>query len=139
METLQVRTSRRAELVDITTQVREAVQHSGVAEGVAHLWSFHTTCGLTVNEGADPDVARDIAWKLGELVPKDEPSYRHGEGNSDSHVKTTLVNPGVTLLVSQGDLVLGTWQAVFLAEFDGPRTRTVGVQVVPAAAGSTGS
>jgi thiamine phosphate synthase YjbQ (UPF0047 family) len=112
METVEVRTSRREELVNITAPVREAVGRSGVREGVAHLWSFHTTCGLTVNEGADP--------------------YRHAEGNSDSHVKTSLVNPGATLLVSDGDLVLGTWQAVFLAEFDGPRTRTVGVQVVPA-------
>jgi len=132
METLQVRTSRRSELVDITVQVREAVRRIGVAEGVAHLWSFHTTCGLTVNEGADPDVARDIDWKLGELVPHDESSYRHAEGNSDSHVKTSLMNPGATLLVSKGELVLGTWQAVFLAEFDGPRTRKVGLQVVSA-------
>ena len=132
METLQVKTSRRSELVDITEQVREAVRHFGVAEGVAHLWSFHTTCALTVNEGADPDVARDIDWKLGELVPHDESSYRHAEGNSDSHVKTSLVNPGATLLVSKGELVLGTWQAVFLAEFDGPRTRKVGLQVVSA-------
>jgi len=132
MQTLQIRTSRRAELVDITEQVREAVRGCGVAEGVAHLWSLHTTCGLTVNEGADPDVALDIEWKLGQLVPHDEPSYRHAEGNSDSHVKTSLVNPGATLLISNGDLVLGTWQAVFLAEFDGPRTRKLGLQVVPA-------
>ncbi|KPK59005.1 MAG: hypothetical protein AMS21_10245 [Gemmatimonas sp. SG8_38_2] len=132
MQTLQIRTSRRAELVDITEQVRQAVRACGVAEGVAHLWSFHTTCGLTVNEGADPDVALDIEWKLGQLVPRDEPSYRHAEGNSDSHVKTSLVNPGAALLISNGDLVLGTWQAVFLAEFDGPRTRRLGLQVVPA-------
>jgi secondary thiamine-phosphate synthase enzyme len=132
MQTLQIRTSRRAELVDITEQIRKAVRGCGVAEGVAHLWSLHTTCGLTVNEGADPDVALDIEWKLGQLVPHDEPSYRHAEGNSDSHVKTSLVNPGATLLISNGDLVLGTWQAIFLAEFDGPRTRKLGLQVVPA-------
>jgi secondary thiamine-phosphate synthase enzyme len=132
METLEVRTSRREELVDITAAVREAVRRTGVEEGVAHLWSFHTTCALTVNEGADPDVARDIAWKLAEMVPQDESSYRHAEGNSDSHVKTSMVNPGAALLVSNGDLVLGTWQAVFLAEFDGPRKRKVGVQVVSA-------
>ena len=132
METLQVKTSRRSELVDISVQVRDAVRRFDVAEGVAHLWSFHTTCGLTINEGADPDVARDIDWKLGELVPHDESSYRHAEGNSDAHVKTSLVNPGATLLVSDGELVLGTWQAVFLAEFDGPRTRKVGLQVVSA-------
>lgn len=132
METLKVQTSSRSELVDITRQVREAVRKSGVKEGVAHLWSFHTTCGLTVNEGADPDVARDIAWKLEDLVPQDESSYRHAEGNSDSHVKTSLVNPGATLLITDGDLALGTWQAIFLAEFDGPRARKVGLQVVAA-------
>jgi secondary thiamine-phosphate synthase enzyme len=132
METLEIRTSSREELVEITGQVREAVRRAGVNEGVAHLWSFHTTCGLTVNEGADPNVARDIAWKLGELVPHAEPAYRHAEGNSDSHVKTSLINPGATLLVAHGDIVLGTWQAVFLAEFDGPRVRKVGLQVVAA-------
>lgn len=132
MQTLEIRTGRRNQLVDITPQVRDAVRRSGVVEGVAHLWSFHTTCGLTVNEGADPDVARDIEWKLSDLVPDEEASYRHAEGNSDSHIKTSMVNPGAALLVSEGDLVLGTWQAVFLCEFDGPRLRKVGLQVVPA-------
>jgi secondary thiamine-phosphate synthase enzyme len=131
METLQIKTSRRSELLDITAQVREAVRRTGVQEGVAHLWSFHTTCGLTVNEGADPDVARDIDWKLGQLVPHDD-GYHHAEGNSDSHVKTSLVNPGAAVLIAGGDLVLGTWQAIFLCEFDGPRTRKVGVQAVAA-------
>lgn len=131
METVEIRTSRREELVEITGQVREAVMRAGVTEGIAQLWSFHTTCGLTVNEGADPAVARDIAWKLAELVPN-ESAYHHAEGNSDSHVKTSLINPGVTLLVADGDIVLGRWQAVFLAEFDGPRVRRVGVQVVAA-------
>ncbi len=129
MEILKVKTSRRSELVDITAQVREAVRRTGVDEGVAHLWSFHTTCGLTVNEGADPDVARDIDWKLEQLVPRDE-GYHHAEGNSDSHVKTSMMNPGAALLVSKGDIALGTWQAVFRCEFDGPRTRKVGIQVV---------
>lgn len=133
MQTLQIRTSRRTELLDITAQVRDAVRNTAVSEGVAHLWSFHTTCGLTVNEGADPDVARDIAWKLDDLVPRDDSSYQHAEGNSDSHIKTSLMNPGATLLVTNGDIALGTWQAVFLVEFDGPRLRKVGVQVVAAA------
>jgi len=133
MQTLQIRTARRTELVDITAQVREAIRKTGVRDGVAHLWSFHTTCGLTVNEGADPDVARDIAWKLGDLVPTDDASYQHAEGNSDAHIKTSLMNPGAALLVTNGDVALGTWPAVFLAEFDGPRLRKVGVQVVPAA------
>jgi len=133
MQTLEIRTSSREQLVDITAQVREAVRRAGVGEGIAHLWSFHTTCGLTVNEGADPDVAKDISWKLQQLVPRDEAAYKHAEGNSDSHVKTSLAGPGTVLLVSDGDIVLGTWQAVFLAEFDGPRVRKVGVQVIPAA------
>ena len=132
METREIRTSRREELVEITKKVREAVRRTGVQEGVAHLWSFHTTCGLTVNEGADPDVARDIAWKLGDLVPHAEAAYRHAEGNSASHGKTSLINPAATLLVADGDIVLGTWQAVFLAEFDGPRVRRVAVQTVSA-------
>lgn len=133
MQKLEIRTHQRTELVDITAQVREAVKKAGVVEGIVHLWSFHTTCGITVNEGADPDVATDIAAKLDRLAPRDESFYRHAEGNSDSHVKTSLVNPGAALIVSDGDIALGTWQAVFLAEFDGPRVRKVGVQVLPAA------
>ena len=133
MQKLEIRTHQRTELVDITAEVREAVRQAGVQEGIAHLWSFHTTCGITVNEGADPDVATDIAAKLDRLAPRDESFYRHAEGNSDSHVKTSMVNPGAALIVSDGDIALGTWQAVFLAEFDGPRVRKVGVQVVPVA------
>lgn len=136
METLEIRTNTRSELLDITSMVREAVERSGVRDGVAHLWSMHTTCGVTINEGADPDVARDIAWKLDRLVPEGESGYRHAEGNSDSHVKTSVVGPGATLLVSDGDVVLGTWQAVFLAEFDGPRQRRLAVQVIAARQGS---
>lgn len=135
MRTLEIRSRRRSELIDITRQVREAVGAAGVEEGVAHLWSFHTTCGLTVNEGADPAVAGDIATKLEDLAPKDDPRYQHAEGNSDAHVKTSLIGPGATLLVTNGDVALGRWQAIFLAEFDGPRTRKVGLQIVPVADG----
>lgn len=131
MKKIEVRTFHRNEMVDITQQVRDVIREIGTQEGVAHLWSFHTTAGLTVNEGADPDVARDITWKLCELVPEQEKHYRHGEGNSDSHVKTTLVGPSIAIIVSQTEPVLGTWQAVFLCEFDGPRRRTVGIQVIP--------
>ncbi len=102
---------------------------SGVVEGVVHLWSFHTTCALTVNENADPDVARDLVWKMGDLVPQNEVAYRHREGNSDSHVKTSLFGPGLTLLIHRGDLILGTWQGIFLAEWDGPRTRRVAMRI----------
>jgi len=127
-ERIRVRTREREELLDITGQVREAVRASGVADGVAHLWVLHTTCALTVNEGADPDVARDMVHALRRLVPR-EGDYRHGEGNSDSHVKTSLFGPGLTLLVEDGAPLLGIWQRVFLAEWDGPRTREIAVVV----------
>ena len=122
---LEVKTTRRAEMVNIGAQIRDAVLGSGLPEGTLHLWSLHTTCALTVNEAADPDVARDLVWKMGELVPNNEVSYRHGEGNSDSHLKTSLFGPGLTLLIHRGDLVLGAWQGIFLAEWDGPRTRRI--------------
>ena len=96
---LQVRTGERETLVDIGPQVVAAVRASRVWSGVVHLWALHTTCGLTVNENADPDVARDMVAKLGHMVPKEESFYRHVEGNSDSHIKTSLFGPGLTLLV----------------------------------------
>jgi len=130
MTTLEIPTRSREELVDIGPQVQRAVQEAGVREGVVHLWALHTTCGLTVNENADPDVPRDMVRKMRELVPKDESYYRHAEGNSDSHVKTSLFGPGLTLLVHQGRLVLGRWQGVFLSEWDGPRTRKVALKIV---------
>ena len=129
MRFLEIKTARREELIDFGAQLREAVRASGVQEGVVHLWSMHTTCALTVNENADPDVARDLVWKMGRLVPQDEASYRHREGNSDSHLKTSMFGPGLALLLHQGELVLGTWQGVFLAEWDGPRTRRVALKI----------
>lgn len=124
----QVTTSRRAQLVDITAQVGEAVQRSGVKDGVCHVFVPHTTAGVTINEGADPDVAADIESHLGELVPK-EAAFEHAEGNSDSHIKTVLVGPSCAAPVRAGKLALGTWQAIFLCEWDGPRTRRVEVGV----------
>jgi secondary thiamine-phosphate synthase enzyme len=128
---LEVRTQHRTELVDIGHQVREAVLGSGLIEGSVILWSMHTTCALTVNENADPDVARDLAWKMGRLVPHDEAGYRHGEGNSDAHVKTSLFGPGLTLIIHRGEILLGTWQGIYLVEWDGPRTRRVAVRICP--------
>ncbi|MBX6364259.1 MAG: YjbQ family protein [Gemmatimonadetes bacterium] len=127
---ITVDTTEREQLVDITRAVRQKIRESGVQDGVAHLWSLHTTCALTVNEGADPDVARDIVAFLRRLVPQ-HGDWRHTEGNSDAHLKTSLVGPGLTLLVERGDLLLGTWQHVFLAEWDGPRTRQLALVVVP--------
>ncbi|HSJ14838.1 MAG TPA: secondary thiamine-phosphate synthase enzyme YjbQ [Longimicrobiales bacterium] len=121
---ISVESTDREQLIDITRRVQEQVTASGVRDGVVQLWSLHTTCALTVNEGADPDVARDILDFLRRLVPRDA-DFRHAEGNSDAHLKVAFVGPGLTLLVEHGTLVLGTWQKVFLAEFDGPRTRQI--------------
>ncbi len=123
-----VRTTRRSQLVDITPRVAEAVEKSGVTEGVCHVFIPHTTAGVTINEGADPDVATDVASHMTEMVPK-EAAFEHAEGNSDSHIKTVLVGASCAAPVRDGKLALGTWQAVFLCEWDGPRTRRVEVGV----------
>lgn len=128
--TLEVKTARRAQLVDITEMVAELVERTGVKDGICHVFVPHTTAGVTINEGADPDVARDIEAQLARMVPKDA-GYKHGEGNSDSHIKTAMVGPSCTAPVRGGRLALGTWQAVFLCEWDGPRTRQVEVTVAP--------
>ena len=126
--TLEVKTTRRAQLVDITELVADAASRSGVDAGVCHIYVPHTTAGVTINEGADPDVAHDIEARLEHLVPE-EAGYEHAEGNSDSHIKTALVGPSCAAPVRDGKLALGTWQAVFLCEWDGPRTRRVEVAV----------
>jgi len=129
IHTLNVRTSRRIEMVDITGQIQELVRSSGVEEGVCHLFSAHTTAGLTINENADPSVQADILMVLNKIISDQEP-YRHAEGNSPAHIKTSLMGPNLTVLVSQGRLLLGTWQGVFLSEFDGPRTRKVHLKIM---------
>jgi secondary thiamine-phosphate synthase enzyme len=126
--TFEVSTRRRTQLVDITERVGEAVEGFGVAEGLCFVFVPHTTAGVTINEGADPDVATDIESHLAELVPR-EAAFEHEEGNSDSHIKTVLVGPSCTTPVRGGKLALGTWQAIFLCEWDGPRTRRVEVAV----------
>jgi len=127
--TFEVRTRRRAHLVDITDQVAEAVRQSAVTDGVCHVFVPHTTAGVTINEGADPDVANDIESHLGEIVPK-EAAFEHAEGNSDSHIKAVLVGPSCAAPVREGKLALGQWQAIFLCEWDGPRTRRVDVNIL---------
>jgi secondary thiamine-phosphate synthase enzyme len=133
VERLDLRTTRRAEMLEITARVREVVRRSGVSEGVAVVQSLHTTAGLTVNENADPDVVHDVLARLDRLFPQDEPYFRHAEGNSDSHLKTSFMGTTATVLVSGGDLVLGRWQGIWFCEFDGPRERQVAVQVLSAA------
>lgn len=130
MEEIRVRTSRRSEMVEITDRVQHVVDRGGVRDGIAVLQSLHTTAGLTINENADPDVVHDVLAKLERLVPHEEAFYRHAEGNSDSHLKTSFFGPSLTVIVSGGRLVLGTWQGIWLCEFDGPRERRVAVQLL---------
>ena len=134
MQRISVRTPQFQCLEDVTAQVNEAVRHSGVDEGVCHVFVPHTTAGLVINENADPDVCTDLIAKLEALVPV-EGDYKHFEGNAHAHIKSSLVGQSHTVPVAGGKLALGRWQAVFLAEFDGPRQRELRVTVVPAAAG----
>jgi len=129
--TFTIRTTRRDEMVDITRKVAEVVGRAGLANGACVVFVPHTTAGVTINEHADPAVARDILTALDGMVPWDGP-YVHDEGNSAAHVKATLTGSSVTALVEDGRLSLGTWQGVFLCEYDGPRTREVWVSCMPA-------
>jgi secondary thiamine-phosphate synthase enzyme len=117
---------------EITREMEAVVERSGVKEGVLFAQCLHTTAGLTINENADPNVVRDLVAKLERMIPKEESFYRHAEGNSDSHMKTSLFGPSLTVLVSAGRLVLGSWQGVYLCEWDGPRERRVATQIMGA-------
>lgn len=126
---LEIRTRAHSELVDLTAQVQKVVAESGIQEGICHIFAPHTTAGLTLNENWDPTVRDDLVQALEAMAP--EIPYRHTEGNSPSHLKATLVGTHATLFVNRGRLVLGSWQGIFLAEFDGPRHRQVLIKVVP--------
>jgi secondary thiamine-phosphate synthase enzyme len=126
---LTVPTSRHRDFVDITSRVQAVVQRSGVGDGICLVYSPHTTAGVTLNENADPDVVSDLLAAFADLLG-DERRFRHAEGNSGGHALTSLVGPSVALPVQNGQLSLGQWQAIYLCEFDGPRQRTVQVQVL---------
>ena len=126
---IEVKSRNRTEMIDITAEVRDAIKSSGVRNGLCHLFVLHTTAGITVNEGADPAVQRDIITFLNQRVPTDL-YYTHSEGNSDAHIKATLTGNSITLIVEGGKPLLGTWQAVFFCEFDGPRPRKVAMTVL---------
>jgi secondary thiamine-phosphate synthase enzyme len=129
METMQIRTASRIQFLEITAGVRDAIAKSGVQDGVAVVYVPHTTAGVTINEAADPSVVEDINMSLTGLIPYHK-NYRHNEGNSDAHIKASLMGSSVNVLISKGLPVLGTWQGIFFCEFDGPRTRNVLVQVL---------
>lgn len=123
-KTINVKTTSQTEFVDITEDVKKAIAESGVKDGLCLLFVPHTTAGITINEGADPTVKRDILTTLNRLIPF-EGDYRHLEGNSAAHIKSTLTGVSLTLLIEQGRPVLGTWQSIYFCEFDGPRHRKV--------------
>ena len=118
-------------MVEITDEVARAVKTSGIADGLATVYIPHTTAGITIQENADPDVVHDMLLKLDRLVPQDEPGFRHNEGNSDAHIKSTLVGCSAQIPVEGGRLCLGTWQGIYFCEFDGPRTRKAMVVMIP--------
>ena len=126
---IPVKTGARTELIDITSKVQDAVRKSGVQDGVCMLYVPHTTAAVTINEGADPSVRADIAMVLNQIVPW-QAEYRHLEGNSPAHIKSTLVGASELVGIEKGSLVMGTWQAIFFCEFDGPRNRKLHVRII---------
>jgi len=124
-----VKTRKNVEMVDITSKVREAVRASSVPSGLCLVFCPHTTAGITINENADPDVVRDMVMEIDKVIPLND-GYRHGEGNSAAHIKSTLYGPSLQLIIENNDLVLGTWQGIYFCEFDGPRNRRVHVKVI---------
>jgi len=131
MKSFSVRTDERVEMMDITAQIRAAVKESRIRNGICHVFVPHTTAAVTINENADPAVPRDIIMGLNKMVPFGDPQYNHMEGNSDAHIKASLIGSSEMVIIENGGLVLGTWQSVFFCEFDGPRTRKVLVKILP--------
>ncbi len=124
-----IATRSRSQMVDITDRIQSIVSESGISDGDVIIYCPHTTAAVTINENADPSVQHDILLSLEELLPRHRSGYRHSEGNSDAHCKSSLVGCSTQVLIHNGDLQLGTWQTVFFCEFDGPRSRNVIVQV----------
>jgi secondary thiamine-phosphate synthase enzyme len=130
LTTERLSTRARSEILDITPRVEQIVARSGIKDGLCVVFVPHTTAAVSINENADPDVKRDVTRKLTELIPEEEEYYEHSEGNSDSHLKTILTGPSVSIIIAAGRLLLGTWQGIYFCEFDGPRTRTFHVKIL---------
>lgn len=128
LKELSIKTSTQVEFVKLTSLIQEVVHESGVKEGLCQVYVPHTTAGVTVNEGADPDVVSDMIMELNKIVPFED-GYLHREGNSAAHIKASLTGSSASVFIQNGKLVLGTWQAIFFSEFDGPRTRRVLVRI----------
>ena len=125
MQTLKVKSAKREEMIEITREVETILRESEIKEGICVLFTQHTTCALTINENADPNVKTDMIGFLRKLIPQDYADFRHAEENSDAHIKSSLVGSSVTIPFTDGQLVLGRWQGIYLCEFDGARERKV--------------
>ena len=129
MREIKIKTSKRNEMIDITNEIEQVVSDLKLENGLIVIYNPHTTAGVTINEGADPDVQRDILQTLKKIIPENA-DYKHMEGNSDAHIKASLIGSSVSVIVNNGRLVLGTWQHIFFFEGDGPRNRKVYCQVI---------
>ena len=127
--TLHVPTREHAAMINLTREIRDIIRSSGVRSGLCCIFNPHTTAGLTINEQADPDVVHDMIRKMDSLIPWQE-GYRHSEGNSAAHIKTTLFGPSLTIIIEDGAPLLGTWQGIWFCEFDGPRQRRLHVKIL---------
>ena len=130
MQQIKVNSKAREEMIDITSDVEKILRATGAWDGICVVSTQHTTCGITVNENADPDVQSDMLGFLKRLIPQDEPHFKHGEQNSDAHIKSSLIGSSVTVPFENGKLLLGRWQAIYMCEFDGPRERKVIVSMM---------
>ncbi len=126
---LQINTTKRCDMINIAHDVQKIVSESGVQEGLCTVFVPHTTAGVTINENADPDVVTDMLGKLSRLVPEHD-NYNHAEGNSDSHVKTSMMGPSLNIIITEGRLCLGVWQGIYFCEFDGARQRRCLIKVI---------
>ncbi len=129
-EIISLSTKNRCQWIDISPDVQKIIENCGIKNGLCSVISLHTTAAITVNENADPDVENDFFKKLAQLIPHREQIYRHAEGNSDSHLKASLIGLSTLVPVANGSLVLGTWQSIYFCEFDGPRNRHVSVNII---------
>jgi len=129
MEKIAIKTGVRCEFIDVTDTINNAVRTAGVNSGICHIFVPHTTCGLTINENADPSVKADIISALKKIVPENA-GYTHSEGNSDAHIKSSMMGHSLQVLIEGSSLQLGTWQGIYLCEFDGPRTRQIWLKIV---------
>lgn len=130
-QTITIKTTSRDQFINITNQIQQFINDTQTQSGLATIFITHTTAAVTINENADPDVIHDILTHLDQMIPHDQPFFRHSEGNSAAHIKSSLIGPSITIPIQNARLQLGTWQSIYFTEFDGPRTRNVNIKITP--------